>query len=97
MPEKNAVQGIAEATRGCVSQAAIHKESPIEEGHLMLDHVHMLISIPPKYAVSRVMGFVKGKSAFNWPGFTESESAISSANIFGSGGISCLVLDGTKR
>ena len=34
-----------------------------EEGHLMPDHVHMLLSIPPKYAVSQVVGFIKGKSA----------------------------------
>ena len=33
------------------------------EGHLMPDHVHMLIAIPPKYAVSQVVGFIKGKSA----------------------------------
>ena len=33
------------------------------EGHLKPDHVHMLISIPPKYAVSQVVGFLKGKSA----------------------------------
>jgi len=39
------------------------KESRIEEGHLMLDHVHMLISIPPKYSVSQVVGYIKGKSA----------------------------------
>ena len=39
------------------------KESRIEEGHLMPDHVHMLISIPPKHAVSQVIGFIKGKSA----------------------------------
>ena len=31
---------------------ARQKESEIEEGHLLLDHVHMLIAIPPKYAVS---------------------------------------------
>jgi hypothetical protein len=36
---------------------AEQKESKIEEGHLLLDHVHMLISIPPKYAVSQVIGF----------------------------------------
>ena len=39
------------------------KECRIEEGHLMRDHVHMLISIPPKYAVSQVVGFLKGKTA----------------------------------
>ena len=44
---------------------AIQKESRIEEGHLMPDHVHMMISIPPKYAVSQVIGYVKGKSAIH--------------------------------
>ena len=39
------------------------KECRILEGHLMPDHVHMLISIPPKYAVSQVVGYIKGKSA----------------------------------
>jgi putative transposase len=42
-----------------------HKECRVEEGHLMPDHVYMLISIPPKYAVSQVMGYVKGKSAIH--------------------------------
>ena len=42
---------------------AQQKESRIEEGHLMPDHVHMMIEIPPKYAVSQVVGFIKGKSA----------------------------------
>ena len=41
------------------------KESRIEEGHLLADHVHMLIAIPPKYAVSQVIGFIKGKSAIH--------------------------------
>src|SRR4051794_8382088 len=40
---------------------AAQKESRIEEGHLMPDHVHMMISIPPKYAVSQVIGFIKGE------------------------------------
>jgi len=44
---------------------AEQKESTIEEGHLMPDHVHMMISIPPKYAVSQVIGFIKGKSAIH--------------------------------
>ena len=42
---------------------AMQKESRIEEGRLMPDYVHMMISIPPKYAVSQVVGFIKGKSA----------------------------------
>lgn len=44
---------------------AEQKESRIEEGHLMPDHVHMMISIPPKYAVSQVVGYIKGKSAIH--------------------------------
>ncbi len=44
---------------------ARQKESKIEEGHLMIDHVHMMISIPPKFAVSQVVGFIKGKSAIH--------------------------------
>jgi putative transposase len=41
------------------------KECVIEAGHLMPDHVHMLLSIPPRYAVSQVIGFIKGKSAIH--------------------------------
>lgn len=44
---------------------AQQKESTIEEGHLMPDHVHMMIAIPPKCAVSQVIGFIKGKSAIH--------------------------------
>ena len=44
---------------------ASQKECKILEGHLMLDHVHILISIPPKYSVSQVVGFIKGKSAIS--------------------------------
>ncbi len=44
---------------------ASQKECTIEEGHLMPDHVHILISIPPKYSVSQIVGFIKGKSAIS--------------------------------
>src|SRR5258708_33609030 len=44
---------------------AEQKESRIEEGHLRPDHVHIMISIPPKYAVPQVIGFIKGKSAIH--------------------------------
>ena len=44
---------------------AAQKESRIEEGHLMPDHVHMMIAIPPKYAVSQVVGYIKGKGAIH--------------------------------
>ncbi len=46
-------------------ELAAHKECRIEEGHLMPDHVHMLIAILPKCSVSQVMGYIKGKSAIN--------------------------------
>ena len=42
---------------------ALHKESEVVEGKLKVDHVHMVLSIPPKYSVSQVVGYVKGKSA----------------------------------
>jgi putative transposase len=41
----------------------MQKECQVIEGHLMPDHIHMLISIPPKYSVSQVIGYLKGKSA----------------------------------
>ena len=44
-------------------ELARQKESRIIQGHMMLDHVHMCICIPPKYSVSQVIGYLKGKSA----------------------------------
>jgi len=44
---------------------ARQRESAIEEGHIMSDHVHMMISIPPKYSVAQVVGYIKGKSAIH--------------------------------
>ena len=46
-------------------ELARQKACRIEEGHLLPDHVHVLISIPPKYAVAQVVGFLKGKSAIH--------------------------------
>jgi putative transposase len=46
-----------------IRDLAQHKESEVEEGHLMADHVHMMLTIPPKYSVSGVVGYIKGKSA----------------------------------
>ena len=42
---------------------ASHRSCKILEGHMVQDHVHMLIAIPPKYSVSEVIGYIKGKSA----------------------------------
>ena len=46
-------------------ELARQKESRVEEGHLMSDHMHMMLAIPPKYAVSQVVGYIKGKSAIH--------------------------------
>jgi putative transposase len=44
-------------------ELARQKECEIIEGHMLLDHVHMLIKIPPKHAVASIVGYLKGKSA----------------------------------
>src|SRR5713101_8405813 len=62
---------------------AAQKESRMEEGHLLSDHVHMMIAIPPKYAVSQVVGFIKGRARFIWPGCMGNTSAISWASTSG--------------
>ena len=46
-------------------ELAKQRECKVEEGHLMRDHVHMMLSIPPKYSVSQVVGYIKGKSAIH--------------------------------
>jgi putative transposase len=48
-----------------IRELARQKECQIEEGHMMGDHVHMMISIPPKYSVAQVMGYIKGKTAIH--------------------------------
>ena len=49
--------------RDILKQLCSYKGVEILEGHLMPDHVHMLVSIPPKYSISQIMGYIKGKSA----------------------------------
>ena len=61
---KKAVFGKIKKNLGAVfHDLARRRECRIEEGHLMPDHVHMLVSIPPKYSVAEVIGFIKGKSS----------------------------------
>jgi REP-associated tyrosine transposase len=57
------------------------KECRIEEGHLLADHVPMMISIPPKYAVSQVVGFMKGKSRFTLREYTEKGSRTTQGKV----------------
>lgn len=63
---RKVVYGQLRKELGTVFRAlAQEKESEIIEGHLMPDHVHMLLSVPPKYAVAQVVGYIKGKSAIH--------------------------------
>lgn len=48
-----------------IRELARQRESQVLEGHLCLDHVHVYIAIPPKYAVAQVIGYIKGKSAIH--------------------------------
>ena len=48
-----------------LKELARQKGCLVEDGHLCRDHVHMLISVPPKYSVSQVVGYLKGKSAIH--------------------------------
>ena len=54
---------IRKELKDVLHRLAQQKECCIDEGYLMKDHVHMLISIPPKYAVASIVGFMKGKSS----------------------------------
>ena len=58
-------QGLRQELGTVFRSLAEQWECKVEEGHLMPDHVHMLLSVPPKYSVSNVMGFIKGKSAIH--------------------------------
>ena len=61
--KKKIFKGIRTDLGIVLHKLAEQRESKILEGHLIADHVHMLISIPPKYSVSSVIGYIKGKSA----------------------------------
>ena len=52
-----------ESIRDILRQLCAYKGVEILEGHLMIDHIHMLVSIPPKLSISQFMGYLKGKSA----------------------------------
>ena len=63
---KKAIYGELRKRLGKVFRTlAEQRESHIEEGHMMSDHVHIMISIPPKHAVAQVVGYIKGKSAIH--------------------------------
>ena len=63
---RRALFGVVRRELGAVfRRLAEQKECFIEEGHILPDHVHMLLSVPPKLAVSSVVGYLKGKSAIH--------------------------------
>jgi putative transposase len=78
-------------------ELARRKECKIEEGHLMPDHVHTLISIPPKYSVAEVIGHLKGKSRSGLRRMWNASCAIFSATNSGRGAISFRPSGGTRR
>ena len=63
--KKKLFEGLRKELGPVLRELARHKESEVLEGRLMLDHVHMLIAIPPKYAVAQVVGYIKGKGAIH--------------------------------
>ena len=65
VPTKTYLRKAEGSPRGDMHELAKQKQSRIVEGHLRPDHVHMCISIPPKFSVSSVVGFIKGKSAIS--------------------------------
>ena len=63
---KKAIYGALRRYLGEVlRRVAQQRESAVEEGHLLADHVQMMLSIPPKYSVAQVIGYIKGKSAIH--------------------------------
>ena len=79
---EKAIFGVIKKRLGDVfHELARRRESKIEEGHLMPDHVHMLTSIPPKYSVAEVIGFMKGKSSSGSRRTSSARRAISPAQF----------------
>ena len=71
--------------KGVFHELARQKGCGIVSGHIAMDHVHMCISIPPKYAVSEVIGYLKGKSAIAVARQFEVRRGISMVRIYGRG------------
>lgn len=78
-------------------ELASHKEVEIVEGHLRPDHVHMCLRVPPKYAVSNIVGYLKGKSTIMIARFLWERREISWVRTFGLGATLYPQLDSMKR
>jgi hypothetical protein len=101
VPETNTVCATEETTgRGVRAIGRAEREPDRRGAHddrsvHMID-VHMMIAIPPKYAVSQVVGYIKGKSAIPWRVFTGSENGTLSGSTSGRVGTSCPPWAATK-
>jgi len=80
-----------------LSRVSRAKGMSIEEGHLMGDHVHMLLSIPPKYSVAQVVGFIKGKAAIHIARTFMGRRKNYTGHHFGLGGMMSHRLVGMRR
>ena len=54
---------VGKSMREIIRELCRHKQITILEGNVQVDHIHLVVSIPPKYSVSYVVGYLKGKSA----------------------------------
>ena len=91
---KKTVLGVLRKHLGRIfRELARHKESEVVEGHLMPDHVHMCLSIPPKYAVSNVVGYMKGKSAITIARNFGGRARNFTGEVFRARGVSTVGLD----
>jgi REP element-mobilizing transposase RayT len=75
----------------------MQRDSRVIEGHLLPDHVHVLISIPPKYAVAQVVGYLKGKSAIHIARTYLGRKKNFTASIFGPAATLCRPSEQMKR
>ncbi len=76
---------------------AQRKEGQILEGHMVVDQVHMLLSVPPKYAVAQVVGYIKGKSAIHIARTAGGRPRNFTGEHFWARGTSCPRWAGTRR
>ena len=82
-PKKKLFGNLRRELGPVLRELARQRESEIEEGQMLSDHVHILISIPPKYSVAQVVGYIKGKSAIHIAALTWGDTATSPANTSG--------------
>ena len=80
--------GLREQLGEVLRQRALHRESRVEDGHLLVDHVHMLVSIPAKYSVAQVVGYPRGSARSTSPARWRIGPGTSWGSTFGRGGTS---------